>query len=108
MCCLDIRTWAGVYDRPTMAEDSPADVRAKASEIVEKIERNEPMSDADTTSLIEAVAADLTAGADQAQHDEERLLKVEAQTHALAEAVIALADTIPAVEVAVKAVKGEM
>ena len=75
----------------TMANDLPA-VRAKASEIVEKMPREQPMSEADTTALIEAVAADLATGATKAKHDEERLLKVEAQTHALAEAVIAMAD----------------
>ena len=66
------------------------------------------MSEADTTALIEAVAADLATGATKEKHDEERLLKVEAQTHALAEAVIAMAATAPAVDIAVQAVKDEM
>ncbi len=79
-----------------MAEDSPADVRVKAAAIIENIDCEPPMSEADRFSLVEALAADLTTGADQATVDEKRLLKIEARTYALAEAIITMADTAPA------------
>ena len=40
--------------------------------------------------------------------DEERLTKVETQTRVLAEAVVAMTDTVVAVGIAVQAVKDEM
>jgi hypothetical protein len=60
--------------------------------------------------LTDALTQDLDAAAHQATGDRERLAKLEAQTQALADAVIAIADTGPSVAVApaVEAVKAEM
>ena len=60
--------------------------------------------------LTDALTHDLDVAAHQALDDRERLDKLETQTQALADAVIAIADTGPsaAVAPAVEAVKAEM
>jgi hypothetical protein len=60
--------------------------------------------------LTDAVTHDLDLAAHQALDDRERLDKLETQTQALADAVIAIADTGPsaAVAPAVETVKAEM
>jgi hypothetical protein len=57
--------------------------------------------------LVNALTKDLSA-ADKATGDEARLVKLETQTHVLAEAVIAITDTPATLAPAVQAVKDEM
>jgi hypothetical protein len=66
------------------------------------------LSSAELAPLVHAVAEDMAAGADKATEDGERLAKVETQTRALAEAVIAITETAAALAPAVKAVKDGM
>jgi hypothetical protein len=56
-----------------MPEDSPASARVRASEIVAKISHQQPISEADTASLIEALAADLLTASGQARIDQDGL-----------------------------------
>ena len=92
-----------------MSDGTAADINARASELVQKVSREQcPVSNADTALLVSAVAEDLGAQAQKATLDEERLTKVETQTRVLADAVVAMTDTVIAVGIAVQAVKDEM
>jgi hypothetical protein len=66
------------------------------------------LSSAELAPLVQAVAEDIEAGADKATVDGERLARVETQTRALAEAVLAITETAEALAPAVKAVKDGM
>jgi hypothetical protein len=59
-------------------------------------------------ALVTAVAQDLAVAADTAATDEARLAKVEAQTQALAEAVIAISEVSAGVAPTIEAVKTKM
>jgi hypothetical protein len=91
------------------------DARTRAEELVTSITdpRDEPLgttdlSTADRAELIDAVEQDLTATAVDAVAAESRLLKLEAQTRGLAEAVIAITEPSVTVAPAVQAVKDQM
>ena len=92
-----------------MSDGTSAGVNARASELVQKVSQEQPpISNADTAMLVSAVAEDLSTQAEKATLDEERLAKLETQTRVLADAVVAMTDTVIAVGIAVQAVKDEM
>jgi hypothetical protein len=64
----------------------------------------------DCQAIVEAVTEDLDAAADQVAADHDRIVKLEAQTHVLADAVAAIADAGASLAIApaMKAVKDEM
>jgi cell division protein ZapA (FtsZ GTPase activity inhibitor) len=84
--------------------DSAAALR-KAQKLVDTTIHN--LSDSGKMAVITAVAADLVTTVD-IPSDQERIAKLEAQTHVLSEAVIAITDQSATVAPAVKAVKDEM
>jgi hypothetical protein len=65
-------------------------------------------SEAALDTLVTAVAQDLAVTANTALSDQARLTKVEAQTHALAEAVIAISEVSVGIAPTIEAVKTEM
>ena len=88
----------------------PGDARGKASELVRQAtERNVgQVTSAEIVSIVDALEHDIVAAADSARIDEARISKIETQTQALAEAVIAMAETAATLAPAVRAVKAEM
>lgn len=94
-----------------VAMDESGNVNDKAAQLINKAlegSGSAPLSLADNASLIQAVGEDMHERADKSKLDEDRLAKVEAQTQALAEAVIAITDPGDAIAPAVQAVKNEM
>jgi hypothetical protein len=92
-----------------MAENDGDTSRLRAEELVADSERGlREVRSGVRRDLVNAVTKDLTA-ADEATGDSEaRLAKLEMQTQVLAEAVLAITDTSPAMTTAVQAVKDEM
>ena len=93
-----------------MPDETPADLRTRASELVRKVSEHEnrQLSTAEIGVLVDAVEQDLGTVADQAALDEERLARVETQTRVLAEAVLAITETAVSLAPAVQAVRDEM
>ncbi len=93
-----------------MPDETPADLRTRASELVRKVSEHEDrqLSTAEIGVLVDAVEQDLGTVADQAALDEERLARVETQTRVLAEAVLAITETAVSLAPAVQAVRDEM
>ena len=83
-------------------------MEAKAEQLLASVEQSLDLSTVDRLAIAAAITDDLRAASGHAVGDEQRLAKVEAQTHALAEAVIAITNTVEAIAPAVQAVKDEM
>jgi hypothetical protein len=84
--------------------------RERAEKAVDEAGELFRLTPLDRQAIVEAVTEDLGVAADQLAADHDRIVKLEAQTHVLADAVVAIADTGPSVAVApaIKAVKDEM
>ena len=92
-----------------MADTPPTVNRIKALEIAEASGARHPGLSQEQRSVLEhAIEQDLDASCQQAAGSEARLAKVEGQMHALADAVLAIAEPSEAVNAAVEAVKGKM
>ena len=88
--------------------DVPSDARAGAEDLVREASTQNSVAPAEMESLVDALEKDLETESETARIDEERFLKLEAQTQVLAEAVIAITDTPVTLAPAVRAVKAEM
>ena len=83
-----------------------SDAKAAAVTLVQGATSN--LSSAQLAPIIRAVAEDIEDRVTKSAQDEARLAKVEAQTHVLAEAVVAMTETAASLGPAVKAVRDEM
>ena len=82
--------------------------RTKALAIVETACRHSGVSEKDKTIMVDAVEQDLDIASQQATDGEGRLSKVEQQIHAMADAIVAIAEPSAAIDGAVQAVKDKM
>jgi hypothetical protein len=95
-----------------MADDdaNPDIARSEGADIVRKIvaDKQFELSTADLTALGDALDIDRASVTKTTQLTEARLVKLEHQTHALADAVIAITDAAEAIGPAVRVVKETM
>ena len=93
-----------------MSNEHSSDAKAAAVALVQGTTTNSTraLSHAQLAPIIKAVAEDIEVRVTKSVEDEARLAKVEAQTHVLAEAVVAMTETAASLAPAVKAVKDEM
>jgi hypothetical protein len=95
-----------------MADDegNPDIATSKGADIVRKIvaDKQFELSTADLTALGDALDIDHASVTKTSQLTEDRLVKLEQQTHALADAVVAITDPADAIAPAVQIVKETM
>jgi hypothetical protein len=91
-----------------MSDSLPTVNRSKALAIVETAAATLGVFEKDRSLLVDAVEQDLDIASQQATEGEARLGKVEQQIHAMADAIVAIAEPSAAIDGAVQAVKDKM
>jgi hypothetical protein len=86
-----------------MTPKSATELRAAAEKLVAAVEHHETVSPADRATIVDAMAVDLGTADDHGVITEDRLVKLEAQSQVLTDAVIAITEAAAAVAPAAKA-----
>ncbi len=87
-----------------MVPKTATELRAEAEKLVAAAEQD-AVPPSDRATIVEAMAADLGTADDRAVIAEDRLVKLEAQTQVLTDAVIAITEAAAAVAPAAQALK---
>jgi hypothetical protein len=88
-----------------MVSKSVSELRAASEKLVEAAEHDNTVSPSDRAMIVDAMAADLGSADDRAIIAEDRLVRLEAQTRVLTDAVVAMTEAAAAVAPAAKALK---